>query len=212
MNTQNVVQKRVKREWDSFRKEIFSTYIRKKIFEEINIEPKCQVADIGAGNGFISEELLKRDIKLIAVDNSQIKLDILKVKFNYNKLNKNKVKFLVSSENNIPIKKNTVNKVFAYMYLHHTYSPFKVIKEMTRILQKDGKIIIADLEKHNMQFFKNDKHDRWLGFKSTKIIKWLQKVNLKNISIEQINPLGINGSHFSKNPKKTNIIVATGQK
>lgn len=50
------------------------------------------------------------------------------------------------------IEDESVDYVFANMFLHHASSPTNTIKEMVRILKKSGKLIITDLDKHDFDF------------------------------------------------------------
>jgi len=42
--------------------------------------------------------------------------------------------------------------VMANMFLHHVEKPGQAILEMTRILKPGGKLVIADLDRHDYEF------------------------------------------------------------
>lgn len=68
-------------QWDNMRQDFFSETVREKAYKTAGIEPGNTAADLGAGTGFITEGLLKKGLKVIAVDQSQAMLDQMKIKF-----------------------------------------------------------------------------------------------------------------------------------
>lgn len=69
-------------------------------------------------------------------------------------------------ENSIPASLDeTIDIVFANMYLHHIDSPQVAREEMARISKMGGKLIITDMDEHEFEFLRKEQHDRWLGFK-----------------------------------------------
>jgi len=67
--------------WDEMRRGFFSEAIREKAFSLAGVQPGELAADIGAGSGFITEGLIQRGVRVIAVDQSEAMLDVMKKKF-----------------------------------------------------------------------------------------------------------------------------------
>lgn len=67
--------------WDNMRNNFFSDDVRKAAYKTAHVEEGKIAADIGAGTGFITEGLIKRNIKVIAVDQSFEMLNLLKISF-----------------------------------------------------------------------------------------------------------------------------------
>lgn len=65
-------------QWDKLRQGFFSEAVREKAYEIAQVKEGQLAADIGAGTGFVSEGLLKRGLKVIAVDRSNEMLDQMK--------------------------------------------------------------------------------------------------------------------------------------
>jgi ArsR family transcriptional regulator len=59
------------------------------------------------------------------------------------------------------------------LVLHHLASPFSGIIEANRILKTGDTLLIIDLAKHNDEFLRKKYGDRWLGFESSGIGRWL---------------------------------------
>ncbi len=166
--------------WDKLREHFFSDKVRVAALDTADVQAEKIAADIGAGTGFITDGLLKKGLKVIAVDQSETMLRELKRKFG-------PIDCRVGKAVNLPIEDEAVDYVFANMYLHHVESPLNAIKEMVRILRQGGKLVITDLDKHDYEFLSVEQHDRWLGFDRKNIKQWFKEAGLTDV---QINCLG----------------------
>jgi ubiquinone/menaquinone biosynthesis C-methylase UbiE len=72
---------RVAAEWDKLRQNFFSESLREKAIEAANVKPGMMAVDVGAGTGFITEGLVKKGVKVIAVDQSEAMLSQIRRKF-----------------------------------------------------------------------------------------------------------------------------------
>lgn len=194
--------------WDNMRNNFFSDDVRKTAYKTAHIEEGKIAADIGAGTGFITEGLIKKNIKVIAVDQSSEMLNLLKNKFSYYK----NLKCVQGIGQNIPIENNSVDYVFANMFLHHVENPSIVIKEMYRILKPSGKLIITDLDEHNFEFLKTEQYDVWMGFNRKDISKWFESSGLKNITIDCAGSNCCADSKCGCGKASISIFVAYGEK
>jgi SAM-dependent methyltransferase len=113
---------------------------------------------------------------------------------------------------NLPISDETVDYVFANMYLHHVESPSKAIKEMVRILKPGGKLIITDLDEHTFEFLKDEHHDRWMGFKREDIRKWFTEAGLKDVIVDSVGENCCAQSRQGDEYARVSIFVASGKK
>lgn len=69
-------------QWDKMRKTFFSDAVREKAISAVNVQFGKVAADIGAGTGFITEGLIKRGLKVIAIDQSEAMVGEMKKRFN----------------------------------------------------------------------------------------------------------------------------------
>lgn len=194
--------------WDGMRNDFFSNEVRMIAYKTANIEEGKVAADIGSGTGFISEGLINNNIKVIAVDQSEEMLNLLKSKFYYYK----DLKCIQGIGEDIPIKDNSVDYVFANMFLHHVEDPSIAIKEMNRILKPDGKLVITDLDEHNFNFLKTEQYDVWMGFDRKIIKKWFKDSNFKNITINCVGSNCCANSKCGSDKASISIFVAYGEK
>src|SRR5580704_4823611 len=88
--------------------------------------PPLVIADLGSGEGLLSELLAQRAKKVIAVDNSE-----KMVAFGANKAKKNKLKnleFRLGDLENPPIQPDSVDLVILSQALHHAANPARAIQ------------------------------------------------------------------------------------
>lgn len=199
---------KVANQWDDMRKGFFPNQVREKAVELSKIKKGDVAADIGAGTGFISEILLEKGAHVIAVDQSVEMLSQLKKKFCCNSA----LTIKKGNDTNLPIDDNSVDFVFANMYLHHVENPQIAISEMVRILKPDGKLIITDLDEHKFDFLITEQNDRWMGFKREDISNWFDKAGLSNVKIECINENCCSTSQEGKDNAEISIFIAEGIK
>jgi len=198
----------VAEKWDDMRKNFFSEELRNLAYRKAGITEGKLAVDVGAGTGFISEGLLKKGLKVIAVDQSNEMLSIMKNKFS----KYSEIQYIKSDIEKLPIEDDFADYVFANMFLHHAEHPDKAIIEMTRILKKGGKLVITDLDKHDFEFLRTEQFDRWMGFDRDDIKKWFSNSGLNNILVECA---GCNCCADSKEiaEKATvSVFIATAQK
>ncbi|MDH4127847.1 MAG: class I SAM-dependent methyltransferase [Spirochaetota bacterium] len=194
--------------WDNLQASFFSSCVRDRAFTFANLKPKCIAADIGSGTGFITEGLINKGLKVIAVDQSKAMLDQMRTKFK----NESDIDYRLTSSTKLPIENNSVDYVFANMYLHHVESPFDAIMEMMRILKHGGKMIITDLDEHKFEFLRTEQHDKWLGFKKAIIKKWFYDINLQNIFVDCIGENCCAESDSGDELASVSIFIAYGEK
>ena len=147
----------------------------------LRILPPLVVADLGAGEGLLSELLARRAKKVIAVDNSE-KI----VAFGAAKAKKNGLKnleFRLGNLQNPPIDANSVDLVILSQALHHAEDPAATLASAAKLLKPHGQILLLDLLKHNFDKARELYGDRWLGFAESDLHRWLEAAGFKKIEI-----------------------------
>jgi ubiquinone/menaquinone biosynthesis C-methylase UbiE/DNA-binding transcriptional ArsR family regulator len=147
----------------------------------LRILPPLVVADLGAGEGLLSELLARRCKKVIAVDNSE-KI----VAFGAAKAKKNHLKNLEFRQGDLqhpPIEAGSVDLAILSQALHHAENPAAALKSAHKILKPGGQILLLDLLKHNFEKAHELYGDRWLGFAESDLHRWLEEAGFKKIEI-----------------------------
>jgi ArsR family transcriptional regulator len=147
----------------------------------LRILPPLVVADLGAGEGLLSELLARRAKRVIAVDNSE-----KMAAFGASKAKKNKIKnleFRLGDLEDPPIEAGSVDLVVLSQALHHAGNPQKAIGSAHAILRPHGQIMILDLLQHNFAQARELYGDRWLGFAESDLQRWLESAGFKKIEV-----------------------------
>jgi ubiquinone/menaquinone biosynthesis C-methylase UbiE/DNA-binding transcriptional ArsR family regulator len=168
----------------------------------LHILPPLTVADLGSGEGLLSELLARRCKKVIAVDNSE-----KMVTYGANKAKKNGLKnleFRLGDLENPPIDAQSVELVILSQALHHAASPAVAIASAAKILQPGGQILILDLLKHSFEKARELYGDRWLGFAESDLHRWLEEAGFKKIEINVV--------AREEQPPHFQTILASGQR
>lgn len=161
----------------------FKEAVRDEAVIKVKTEFGKTAADIGAGRGFMTEGLLNAGLNVIAVDSSPEMTDILKQRFGHLR----EVQIVMTPQQKIAVADDSVDYVFANMYLHNTEDPLVMIKEMQRILKPGGKLAITDLAEHRYGEPLKELLHRWPGFNMPDLYEWFVKAGLREISIEVLN-------------------------
>jgi len=147
----------------------------------LRILPPLVVADLGAGEGLLSELLARRCKKVIAVDNSEKIVAFGKAKAKKNGL-KN-LEFRMGDLQKPPIDADSVDLVILSQALHHAVEPPLAIQSAHRILRPGGQLWILDLLKHKFEKAHELYGDRWLGFTESDLQNWLETAGFKKIEV-----------------------------
>lgn len=150
----------------------------------LRILPPLTVADLGAGEGLLSELLARRCKRVIAVDNSE-KI----VAFGAAKARKNNLKnleFRLGDLQNPPLERESVDLVILSQALHHAADPAKAIASAFATLRSGGQIMVLDLARHNFTRARELYGDQWLGFAESDLNRWLEAAGFKKIEINVV--------------------------
>src|SRR5438309_5825947 len=147
----------------------------------ITLLPPLTVADLGAGEGTLSQLLARRAHKVIAIDNSPKMVEFgskLARKHGFKNL-----EYRLGDIEDPPIAKNSVDLAILSQALHHAIKPERAIKSAHRILKKNGRIVVLDLLSHRFEKARELYADHWLGFSEVRLHELLEKGGFREIEI-----------------------------
>jgi ubiquinone/menaquinone biosynthesis C-methylase UbiE len=199
--------------WDRMREGFFDETVANSIMKASDVRPGITVVDVGCGTGFLTRQAamqMQGKGRLVGVDLSSSMLE--KAKENLNRLALlASVEFRVCDAEKIPVQDDFADAVVGNMILHHCSRPKRAISEMTRIAKDGGRIAIADLEKHDERWLREEMADRWLGFDLAKVKKWLEDAGLDNVKV-QLARTKCCGISLRGRKAEIGIFVASGSK
>lgn len=137
------------------------------------------VADLGAGEGTLSQLLAQRAEKVIAVDLSPKMVEYAQALAHKNGLHN--LEFRIGDIESPPIDAATIDLAILSQALHHAENPQRAIDAAHRMLKPGGRIIILDLLQHTFTEARELYADRWLGFSESQLASMLQKSGFTEI-------------------------------
>ncbi len=164
--------------------------------------PRQNVADLGAGEGTLSQLLAERAENVIAIDLSPKMVDYAsKLASSHGVKN---LEFRLGDLEEPPISPSTIDLAILSQALHHAENPQTAIHSAYRILRPGGRIVILDLLAHNFSEAREIYADRWLGFSESSLHEMLTKAGFKQVE-----------THIAdkeESPPKFHTLLAIGTK
>lgn len=143
----------------------------------LKLLPPLVIADLGAGEGTLSQLLAQRAEKVIAVDSSEKMVAYgadLASKHGFANL-----EYRLGDIEEPPIEPGSVDLVFLSQALHHALNPERAVRAAYSILKPGGRIVILDLLKHQFEKARELYADVWLGFSEAELHEMLGKVGFQ---------------------------------
>jgi ArsR family transcriptional regulator len=145
----------------------------------LKLMPPMVIADLGAGEGTISQLMAQRAKKVIAIDNSE-----KMVEFGAELARKHGIgnmEYRLGDLEDVPIRTGTVDLAFLSQALHHARHPNRAVEEARRILKPGGRIAVLDLNRHHVEEAREMYADVWLGFTELELERYLKSGGFKNV-------------------------------
>ena len=143
--------------------------------------PPLVVADLGAGEGTLSQLLAKNARKVIAIDNAPKMVEFgsrLAKKHGFKNL-----EYRLGDIEDPPIERNSIDLAILSQALHHAPHPERAIAAAHRILKKGGRLVVLDLLSHRFEKARELYADHWLGFSEVQLHQWLESTGFTHIEV-----------------------------
>jgi ArsR family transcriptional regulator len=150
----------------------------------ITLLPPLTVADLGAGEGTLSQLLAKNARKVIAIDNSPKMVEFgsqLAKKHGFKNL-----EYRLGDIEDPPIANNSVDLAILSQALHHAIHPQRAIGAAHRLLKRGGRLVILDLLSHRFERARELYADHWLGFSEVQLHQFLEKNSFREIEVSVV--------------------------
>ena len=148
--------------------------------------PKKVIADLGAGEGWLSQLLAQKAEKVIAIDNSPKMVEFATAEFKAKQIAN--LEYRLGDLASPPIDPGTIDIAIMSQALHHTVNPALALAAAARILRPGGLLLILDLHQHHFDQARELYGDYWLGFNETDLRIWLKKAGFTDINVQLLDP------------------------
>jgi len=157
----------------------------------LRLVPAITVADLGAGEGLVSQLLARRAERVWCIDNSPKMVEVGTELARKNGLAN--LTYKLGDIEQVPLPDKSVDLAILSQALHHASHPQTAVDEAFRILKPGGQLLVLDLKEHDFEKAHELYGDLWLGFKESALHGFLknagfQKVEVTAVSREEPEP------------------------
>ena len=155
----------------------------------LRLVPKITIADLGAGEGMISQLLAERAKKVYCIDSSKSMVRIGKEMAKKNNLSN--LSYKHGDMGKVPLSTSSVDLALMSQSLHHAQRPETALSEAFRILKKNGQLVILDLKKHQFEKARELYGDQWLGFAENQLYRMIKEAGFRKVKVQTVAKEGI---------------------
>jgi ArsR family transcriptional regulator len=147
----------------------------------LRLTPHIVIADLGAGEGLISQLLARRAKKVWCIDNSARMVEVGTALARKNGLAN--LDYKLGDIERIPLPEKSVDLAILSQALHHAQHPQVAVGEAYRILRPGGRLLVLDLNEHSFKRARELYADLWLGFTESTLHGFLKKAGFAEVEV-----------------------------
>jgi ubiquinone/menaquinone biosynthesis C-methylase UbiE/predicted transcriptional regulator len=144
------------------------------------------VVEIGLGTGGLLPALAGKASQVIGVDHSPAMLKEARQRLDQGGVIG--VELRLGEMSHLPLSDNSVDSAVLNMVLHHAADPQSVLCEISRVLVAGGRLLLADLARHERELAREQLADQWLGFEQEELRGWLATAGFEGVVVHQVLP------------------------
>jgi SAM-dependent methyltransferase len=150
----------------------------------LRLTPPIDIADLGAGEGLVSQLLAHRARQVWCIDNSPRMVEVGTALAKKNGLAN--LVYKLGDIENVPLPDKSVDSAILSQALHHANHPHAAVAEAFRILRPGGQILVLDLNEHSFEKARELYADIWLGFKESALHSFLKKAGFSKVEVTMV--------------------------
>ena len=169
-------------DWDSIGSDFETGSARQRAAAGL-LDPQLVVADVGAGTGHLSSNLVGMVKRVILIDHSPAMLEQARVKLGGRG---SELEFRRGELDDLPLEDEEVDGIVAGMVLHHVPDPREFFMEAFRVLRPKGRLVVQDLLPHRETWLRDAMADLRLGLDPEELSFLLAQQGFVDLSIETL--------------------------
>lgn len=150
----------------------------------LRLTPAIDIADLGAGEGLLSQLLAHRARQVWCIDNSPRMVEVGAELARKNGLAN--LTYKLGDIEAVPLPPQSVDLAILSQALHHAQHPQVAVEEAFRILRPGGQIVVLDLNEHTFEKARELYADVWLGFKESALHGFLKKAGFAKVEVTAV--------------------------
>ncbi|KJH79454.1 MULTISPECIES: ArsR/SmtB family transcription factor [Pseudomonadaceae] len=167
------------------------------LLNALNFAPSATALEVGPGDGSFLPELAHRFAHVVAVDNSPAMLELARARCEQDALDNVELKLADALQDECP----SADCVVLNMVLHHLAAPGEALKQLARLVNVGGSLLLTELCSHNQSWAREACGDLWLGFEQDDLARWADAAGLtpgESLYIGLKNGFQIQARYFSR--------------
>lgn len=150
----------------------------------LRLMPPMEIADMGCGEGVVTQLLARTARRVIGVDRSPEMVGYAERMARENGVGN--VEFRLGDMEEAPLGDGEVDVVLFSQALHHALRPERALREAWRVLRWGGRVLILDLAAHNCEEARELYADEWLGFREVELYEMLVRVGFEGVEVTEV--------------------------
>jgi ArsR family transcriptional regulator len=150
----------------------------------LRLVPDLIVADLGAGEGLLSQLLAGRARQVWCIDNSARMVEVGTRLAQKNGLAN--LIYKLGDIEQVPLPDGSVDLSILSQALHHATHPQAAVDEAFRILRPGGQLLVLDLNEHTFEKARELYGDLWLGFRESALHAFLKKAGFVKVEVAAV--------------------------
>ena len=167
------------------------------LLDALDFAPTATALEVGPGDGSFLPELAHRFAQVVAVDNSPAMLELARTRCEQAALDNVELKLADALHDDCP----SADCVVLNMVLHHLAAPGEALKQLARLVNPGGSLLVTELCSHNQSWAREACGDLWLGFEQDDLARWADAAGLtpgESLYIGLKNGFQIQARYFSR--------------
>ena len=167
------------------------------LLDALNFPANATALEVGPGDGSFLPELAHRFAHVLAVDNSPAMLELARARCEQAALGNVELKLADALQDDCP----PADCVVLNMVLHHLAAPGEALKQLARLVNAGGSLLVTELCSHNQSWAREACGDLWLGFEQDDLARWADAAGLtpgESLYIGLKNGFQIQARYFSR--------------
>ncbi|MBE2181645.1 MAG: metalloregulator ArsR/SmtB family transcription factor [Chthoniobacterales bacterium] len=150
----------------------------------LRLLPPMVIADLGAGEGTLSQLLARTAKRVIAVDNSPAMVEFGSKLAAENGITN--LEYCLGEIEDPPIKAGIVDLALFSQALHHAASPGKALTAAHKILKPGGRLMVLDLLSHSFEQARTLYAHVWLGFSEVELLRLIERAGFRDAEVSVV--------------------------
>jgi ArsR family transcriptional regulator len=147
----------------------------------LRLAPAIDIADLGAGEGLVSQLLARNARQVWCIDNSPAMVAVGTELARKNDLAN--LAYKLGDIEQVPLGDHSVDLAILSQALHHARHPQRAVDEAYRILRPGGQILVLDLAEHTFEKARELYADVWLGFRESALHGFLKQAGFAQVEV-----------------------------